>query len=71
LVSPLWKRAEIKLGNHRLVITGDPKAANPPAPDRVRLNGAVLDRTSIAHKEIVNGATLSFETPASSSAPAK
>jgi predicted alpha-1,2-mannosidase len=71
LVSPLWKRAEIKLGDHRLVITRDPKAANPPAPERVRLNGAVLDRTSIAHKEIVNGATLSFETAAPSSAPAK
>jgi predicted alpha-1,2-mannosidase len=71
LVSPLWKRAEIKLGDHRLVITGDPGAANPGAPERVRLNGAVLDRTSIVHKEIVNGATLSFETAAASSAPAK
>jgi len=69
LVSPAWKRAEVKLGNHRLVITGNRETANRPTPERVRLNGAALDRTWVAHKEIANGATLSFETSAASSAP--
>jgi predicted alpha-1,2-mannosidase len=71
LVSPLWKRAEVKLGNHHLVITGNRETANRPTPERIRLNGAVLDRTWIAHKEIANGATLTFETSAASSAPSK
>jgi predicted alpha-1,2-mannosidase len=71
LVSPLWKRAEVNLGDHRLVITSEPGDANPRAIDRVRLNGSMLDRTSIAHREIVNGGTLSFEAVAAASAPAK
>jgi predicted alpha-1,2-mannosidase len=71
LVSPLWKRAEINLGNHRLVINGNPDAAHPAASERVRLNEAVLSRTWLAHKELANGGTLTFDSAARSSPSAK
>jgi len=71
LVGPLWKRAEITTGDQRLVINGDPEIADPALHERVRLNAAALDRTWIAHKEIANGATLTFENAAPSSPAAK
>ncbi len=36
LVSPLWKRAEINLGNHRLVINGNPGDRRKPTGSRAR-----------------------------------
>jgi predicted alpha-1,2-mannosidase len=71
LVRPLWKRAQIHVGDHRLVIEGEPEIANSGANERVRLNGAALTRTWIAQKEIANGATITFESAAPSSPPAQ
>jgi predicted alpha-1,2-mannosidase len=70
LVSPLWKRAELKLGNRQLVIAGNSDPANPGAAEQVRLNAATLGRTWIAHKELVDGATLRFEKGSSASVSA-
>jgi putative alpha-1,2-mannosidase len=71
LVSPLWKRAEIRLGKQRLVINGNPEITPSGSNEQVRLNDAVLSRTWIAHKDIANGATLSFENVTTSSRPVK
>jgi putative alpha-1,2-mannosidase len=72
LVSPLWKRAEIQLGDRRLVITANsPAPSATPAAERVRVNGKVVDRTWIAHQDIANGGSLVFETVPATSAPAK
>ncbi len=61
LASPLWKRAEIRLGNERLVVTADGWARNHPFARKVSLNGVPLDRTWLKHGEIAKGGDLRFE----------
>jgi predicted alpha-1,2-mannosidase len=66
LGSPLWKRAEINVSDHRLVITADP-GADPVSVDRVRLDGAAPGRNWITHQQLVGATNLAFD--ASSAGP--
>ena len=61
LTSPLWKRAEIKLGDHRLVIVAENYAPDHPYVQRVSLNDVRVNRTWIKHGEIAQGGTLRIE----------
>jgi putative alpha-1,2-mannosidase len=61
LASPLWERAEVQLGNHRLSIVADNFAADHPYVQKVWLNDAVVDRTWLKHSEIAKGGLLRFE----------
>ncbi|MBI2827536.1 MAG: glycoside hydrolase family 92 protein [Planctomycetia bacterium] len=61
LASPLWQRAEIMLGGHRLTVVADNYAPAHPYVQKVRLNDRVLDRTWVKHGEIAQGGALRFE----------
>ncbi len=62
LASPLWKRAEVALGNDRkLTIVADNYAPENPYIQRAWLNDAAIDRTWVSHAEIVQGGVLRFE----------
>jgi len=61
ITSPLWTRADVQMGAHRLRIVAKPAS---PANVYVRsadLNGTRLDRCSINHDEIAAGGELRFE----------
>jgi len=60
LGTPLFERAEVKLGSHRLVISAENYASNRSQVRRVLLNDTSLDRTWIRHAEIAQGGTLRF-----------
>ncbi len=61
LASPLWKRAEIMLGQQRLVVAADNFAPDHPYVQKVWLNDVLLDRTWLKHGEIAPGGLLRFE----------
>jgi predicted alpha-1,2-mannosidase len=61
ITSPLWTRADVKMGAHRLHI--DARSAAPASAyvRSIELNGARLDRRWIKHNEIAGGGELRFE----------
>jgi len=61
LTSPLWKRAEVKLGDRKLTIVADNYSPEHPYVQKVRLNDVVVDRTWLKHSEIAQGGVLRFE----------
>lgn len=63
LGAPLFPKAEVALGPHRLVILAEHHAPNSALPGEVWLNGTRLDRTWIRHEEIARGGVLRFVLP--------
>jgi predicted alpha-1,2-mannosidase len=61
IASPLWKRAEVKLGAGRLRLFGEPNAPAHVYIRKVDLNGVRLDRRWVKHAEIAGGGELHFE----------
>lgn len=61
LTSPLWKRAEVQMGDDRLVIVAENYAPDHKYIRRVWLNDTPLDRTWLTHGEIAQGGVLRFE----------
>jgi predicted alpha-1,2-mannosidase len=61
LASPLWKRAEIKLGDRRLVVIAENFAPENLYVQKVWLNDKLLDGRQLKHADIVGGGTLRFE----------
>ena len=61
LAAPLFQQAEIDLGNATLTVVADNYAPDHIYVKKVWLNGELLSRTWIKHKEIANGGTLKFE----------
>lgn len=61
ITGPLWKRAELRLGDKKLVIVAENAATNHPYIQKVWLNEKLLDRNTIQHAEIAQGGSLRFE----------
>ena len=61
LAGPLWKRAEIKLGDRTLEIVAENSAPENVYVQRVLLNDAPLASTTLKHAEIAKGGVLRFE----------
>ena len=61
IASPLWKRADLKMGNRRLRFVAQPSISTDGYIRSVELNGARLDRSWIKHGEIARGGELHFE----------
>ncbi len=61
LAGPLFTRAEINLGKHRLTIQADNASAENIYVQRVLLNGQPFERHFLNHEEIAAGGTLQFE----------
>ena len=62
LASPLWKRAEIALGDdRRLTVIADRADPDHPYVHKVWLNDNVVVRTWLTHAEIAPGGVLRFE----------
>jgi len=61
LGAPLFEKAELELGNHRLTILAENFGADHPFVEQVWLNDTPLNRTWIRHAEIQNGGTLRFK----------
>lgn len=61
LGAPLFKKAEIKIGDKMLTIVADNYAPQNKYVTRIWLNEVPLDRYWIKHNEIANGATIRFE----------
>lgn len=61
LASPLWKRAEIRMGSRRLVITADQDSAKNLYVMKAWLNGKPLDRRWLKHGEIAAGGLIRYE----------
>jgi predicted alpha-1,2-mannosidase len=61
ICSPLWKRAEIKIGERPLVVVADNLAPENIYVQKVSLNDKPIDRTWLKHSEIANGGQLRFE----------
>lgn len=61
LASPLWRRAEIMLGDRKLTVVADNFSADHPYVQKVWLNDAAIDRTWLRHGEIAQGGLLRFE----------
>lgn len=64
ITGPLWKRAEIQLGDKKLTIVADNAATHHPYIQKIWLNDKPLDRYSIQHAEIAEiaqGGTIRFE----------
>ena len=61
LASPLWKRAEIRMGKQRLTIVAENAGPKNISVKKVWLNDQLLDRRWLKHAEIANGGTLRFE----------
>jgi len=59
--APLFKNAEIKIGDKTLTITADNFSPENQYVQKVRLNGKLLNRWWFKHDEIANGGTLRFE----------
>jgi predicted alpha-1,2-mannosidase len=59
--APLFKTAEIKLGDKLLAITADNFSPTNKYVQKVWLNGKLLDRWWFKHIEIADGGTLCFE----------
>ena len=59
--APLFKKASINLGDHKLTITTKNYAPGNRYVSKIFLNGLELDRTWLKHDEIAKGGTLFFE----------
>jgi predicted alpha-1,2-mannosidase len=60
IASPLWRRAEINLGKHRLSIVADHSAHDHVYVQQVLLNGTPLKRRWLRHDELTGGGVLRF-----------
>lgn len=60
LGSPLWRRAELTLGETTLEVVADENSPNHIYVNSVELNGRRLDRTWFTHQEIKDGGRLEF-----------
>jgi putative alpha-1,2-mannosidase len=60
LGSPLWKRAVLRIGDHKLEIVSDNYSPDRVYVKQVELNGKRLNRWWFAHHEIADGGTLRF-----------
>jgi len=61
LALPIFDRAEVQMGDHKLIVIAKDLSPNNGYVKRVLLNDVPLDRTYITHDEIANGGTLTFE----------
>ncbi len=61
LTGPLWKRAELQIGDKKLTIIADNAAPNHPYIQKIWLNDKLLDRYWLHHAEISQGGILRFE----------
>jgi predicted alpha-1,2-mannosidase len=59
--APLFKKAEIKIGDKLLTIIADNYSPTYKYVSKVRFNGILLDRFWLKHSEIVQGGILRFE----------
>ncbi len=59
--APLFKKAEIKIGDKLFSIIADNYSPSYKYVSKVRLNGILLDRFWLKHSEIAQGGTLRFE----------
>jgi len=59
--APLFKKAEMKIGDKTLTITADNFSPENQYVQKVWLNGKLLNRWWFKHDEIANGGTLRFE----------
>jgi predicted alpha-1,2-mannosidase len=59
--APLFKKAEVKIGDKRLTIVAENYAPQNKYVSKVWLNGKLLDRFWFKHAEIAQGGTLRFE----------
>ncbi|MDB4583782.1 GH92 family glycosyl hydrolase [Draconibacterium sp.] len=61
LGAPLFKKAEISLGENKLIIVAENFSPENKYANKVWLNGKLLNRTWFKHHEIANGGELRFE----------
>ena len=61
LGSPIWRRAEIQIGDHRLTILAENSGPDRPYVRNVWFNDRLLDRLWVTHEEIAKGGVLKFE----------
>ena len=61
ITGPLWKRAELQLGDKKLIIVADNAASTHPFIQKVWLNNRLLDRHYLQHAEFAQGGILRFE----------
>jgi len=61
LASPLWKRAELEIGNQRLVILADATSAENIHPSRTTINGQLVEGNHLHHHQVTSGGELRFE----------
>jgi len=61
LGAPLFKKAEIKIGENTLKIIAENYSEENIYANNIRLNGKLLDRSWIKHEEISGGGELRFE----------
>jgi predicted alpha-1,2-mannosidase len=59
--APLFKKAEIKIGDQTLTIVAENYAPENKYVSKIWLNGKLLDRFRLKHAEIAQGGTLRFE----------
>ena len=64
LSAPLFRRAELRMGENSLVILADNYAPENCYVNKVWLNDSILDRNWIRHREIAGGGVLRFEMAA-------
>jgi predicted alpha-1,2-mannosidase len=69
LGAPLFEKADVKIGEHRLTIEAEDYGPENIYVQRVMLNGTEIDRTHIMHDEIANGGTLTFVMGAAPATP--
>jgi predicted alpha-1,2-mannosidase len=62
--SPIWDRAELRIGDKTLTIVAENNAPNHPYVQKIWLNETLLDRYWLRHEEIAGGGTLKFEMAA-------
>lgn len=60
LTGPLWTRAELQLGDKKLIIVAENAGPSHPYIQKAWLNDKQLDRFTIQHYEIAQGGTLRF-----------
>ena len=61
LALPLFDRAEVQMGDYKLIVIAENLSPTNRYVKRVLVNDVPLDRTYITHDEIANGGTLKFE----------
>lgn len=61
ICSPLWERAELKIGGKQLILEALNYSKEHPYVKSVTLNGQPLDRWYLTHAELAQGGTLRFE----------